>query len=376
MPLPFSALFTTSLTSSCGSCYRSALLSAWLLCAATAPAWAADNAADTIRQAIQAGNLEQAEKLVRQERQRAPDDIQLRFLDGLIKAQTSQADKSIEIFRKLSEEQPNLPEPLNNLGVLYASKGQYEEAKAAFEKALKTNPSYAAANKNLSDVYAQLAKKSYARALQVDEKTKAVPIQFTLLGAMGMSKPEAPGLGVKPLAAITATAPAPGLTVNAPKAPEKPLAVAPLAPPAAKLPSERSNPVTKAPAPLAKPEPAARAAPAEKADTRAIEAALQAWAQGWSNKNVDQYLGAYSASFDTPKGLSRKEWEAERRVRIAGRKYIRVKLLDLKIETKGNQATASFKQKYESDNINTLSGKTLVLVKQGDRWQIAREKLN
>jgi hypothetical protein len=74
--------------------------------------------------------------------------------------------------------------------------------------------------------------------------------------------------------------------------------------------------------------------------------------------------------------LSRKEWEAERRVRIAGRKYIRVKLLDLKIETKGNQATASFKQKYESDNINTLSGKTLFLIKQGDRWQIAREKLN
>ncbi len=376
MPLPFSALFTTSLTSSCGSCYRSALLSAWLLCAAMAPAWAADNAVDAIRQAIQAGNLEQAEKLVRQERQRAPDDIQLRFLDGLIKAQTSQADKSIEIFRKLSEEQPNLPEPLNNLGVLYASKGQYEEAKAAFEKALKTNPSYAAANKNLSDVYAQLAKKSYARALQVDEKTKAVPIQFTLLGAMGMSKPEAPGLGVKPMTAITATAPAPGLTVNAPKAPEKPLAVAPVVPQAAKLPAERSNPVTKAPAPLAKPEPAARAAPAEKADTRAIEAALQAWAQGWSNKNVDQYLGAYSASFDTPKGMSRKEWEAERRVRIASRKYIRVKLLDLKIEAKGNQATAAFKQKYESDNINTLSGKTLFLVKQGDRWQIAREKLN
>jgi tetratricopeptide (TPR) repeat protein len=376
MSLPIAALLMPSRLMFYGPCYRSALLSAWLLCAATAPVWAADNAADTIRQAIQAGNLEQAEKLVRQERQRAPDDIQLRFLDGLIKAQTSQADKSIEIFRKLSEEQPNLPEPLNNLGVLYASKGQYEEAKAAFEKALKTNPSYAAANKNLSDVYAQLAKKSYARALQVDEKTKAVPIQFTLLGAMGMSKPEAPGLGVKPMTAITATAPVPGLTLNAPKAPEKPLAVAPVVPPAAKLPAERSNPVTKAPAPLAKPEPTARVATAEKADTRAIEAALQAWAQGWSNKNVDQYLGAYSASFDTPKGLSRKEWEAERRVRIAGRKYIRVKLLDLKIETKGNQATASFKQKYESDNINTLSGKTLFLIKQGDRWQIAREKLN
>lgn len=376
MSLPIAALLMPSRLMFYGPCYRSALLSAWLLCAATAPVWAADNAADTIRQAIQAGNLEQAEKLVRQERQRAPDDIQLRFLDGLIKAQTSQADKSIEIFRKLSEEQPNLPEPLNNLGVLYASKGQYEEAKAAFEKALKTNPSYAAANKNLSDIYAQLAKKSYARALQVDEKTKAVPIQFTLLGAMGMSKPEAPGLGVKPMTAITATAPVPGLTLNAPKAPEKPLAVAPVVPPAAKLPAERSNPVTKAPAPLAKPEPTARVATAEKADTRAIEAALQAWAQGWSNKNVDQYLGAYSASFDTPKGLSRKEWEAERRVRIAGRKYIRVKLLDLKIETKGNQATASFKQKYESDNINTLSGKTLFLIKQGDRWQIAREKLN
>jgi hypothetical protein len=61
MSLPIAALLIPSRLMSYGPCYRSALLSAWLLCAATAPAWAADNAADTIRQAIQAGNLEQAE---------------------------------------------------------------------------------------------------------------------------------------------------------------------------------------------------------------------------------------------------------------------------------------------------------------------------
>ena len=52
-------------------------------------------AQDNIKQAIQAGQLEQAFKLLQQERQIAPKDVQLRFLEGVIQAQQGQTDKAM-----------------------------------------------------------------------------------------------------------------------------------------------------------------------------------------------------------------------------------------------------------------------------------------
>jgi Flp pilus assembly protein TadD len=139
-----------------------------LALASNAFAQASSTAHDSIKLAIQSGQLDQALKLVLQERQRAPNDLQLQLMEGVIQAQQGQVDKAIESFKKMTESHPDVSEAYNNLGVLYASKGNLEEARSQFEKALLTHPSYAAAHRNLADVQSQLAKQTYAKALQIE----------------------------------------------------------------------------------------------------------------------------------------------------------------------------------------------------------------
>jgi len=356
---------------------------------------------DSIKQAIQTGQLEQALKLVQQERQAAPKDVQLRFLEGVIQAQQGQTDKAIDTFKKLTESNPDLSEAYNNLGVLYASKGKLEESRTALEKALLTHPSYAAAHRNLSDIQSQLAKQTYAKALQVDSKVKNSTPQLTLLGSMDPSK-RAPAQVVA-AAAPVATAPAaapvapqapapateaakPAATVPVAAAPSAPTAAAPASAPApaATKPAAVAPAVAVTPAPVVaavaapKPEPKKDDAQQKqaKADSTDIRNAVAAWAKAWSQKDMNRYLGAYASSFTPPDKMSRAKWESDRQVRIVSKKTIRVDVNNLKVEVSGPKATAQFQQIYESDNFKGNSHKTLEMLKQGDRWLITRETVN
>ncbi|MFZ2989206.1 L,D-transpeptidase Cds6 family protein, partial [Ideonella sp.] len=87
------------------------------------------------------------------------------------------------------------------------------------------------------------------------------------------------------------------------------------------------------------------------------------------------YYAAYAAEFKG-QAATRKVWEQERRDRIASRKKIKVEISDLKVEVKGDNATARFRQGYSSDSLSTSSRKTLQL-ERGDRgkWRIRQESV-
>jgi Flp pilus assembly protein TadD len=70
-----------------------------------------------------------------------PKDAQARFLKGLILTEQNKAADAIKVFSALTDDYPELPEPYNNLAVLYAGQGQYEKAKIALEMAIRTQPS-------------------------------------------------------------------------------------------------------------------------------------------------------------------------------------------------------------------------------------------
>lgn len=104
-----------------------------------------------------------------------PKDAQMRFLKGVMLAESRRESEAIDLFGALTEDHPDLAEPYNNLAALYAAVGDYDKARATLEQALRTNPSYVTAHENLGDIYAMLASQSYARALKLD------PNQATLL---------------------------------------------------------------------------------------------------------------------------------------------------------------------------------------------------
>jgi len=285
-----------------------------------------------------------------------PKDARMRFLKGLVLSEQGKVPEAIDVFVKLSADHPELPEPHNNLAVLYGKQGQYDQARRSLEAAIRTNPSYATAYENLGDVYAKLASQAYSKALQIDgNNTKVTPklaMIRELFGPQGQpSRVAVAGASAPPpRPPVVATAPAP---VSTPPAP--PPAATPASPPAA----------APASAPAAKP-----AAPAH-VDTKGPQAAAVAWAAAWSRKDMNAYFAAYTRDF--PAGKSRKAWEAERRARIVGKRSIDVDLSDFDIEVKGDRATVEFRQAYKADNLKISGHKRLEMVRSSGRWLIQKE---
>jgi Flp pilus assembly protein TadD len=105
----------------------------------------------------------------------------MRFLKGVILAESGKSTAAIEAYTQLTQEYPELPEPYNNLAVLYAQQNEYEKAREALEGAVRANPQYATAHENLGDVYAKLASQSYAKAQQIDPANASVPSKLALV---------------------------------------------------------------------------------------------------------------------------------------------------------------------------------------------------
>ena len=311
-----------------------------------------------------------AEALVKADQRLAatPRDPQLRFLRGVAQADSGKQGEAITTFTKLTEEYPELPEPYNNLAVLYANQNQLDKARTALEMAIRTNPSYATAHENLGDIYAKLASQAYNKALQLDAtsansvKPKLALIR-ELFSADAASKSGRPAAAAPAPAAVVATQrPAPAAAAPAPAAPTP-------APAAAAAPAPAATPAAAAPAPTPAPAPAATS----DASTQAVTAAVQAWASAWAAKDMKAYLGAYDKSFDPPGNQNRAAWEKERESRIVGKSKISVKLSDIAVSVQGDKATARFRQAYSADALNVTSRKTLDLVNSNGRWAIVRE---
>jgi Flp pilus assembly protein TadD len=134
-----------------------------------------------VNQLLRSGKLAEALAKADQYLAGKPKDPQMRFLKGVALTEAGRTADAIGVFQKLTEDYPELPEPYNNLAVLYAGQAQFDKARAALEMAIRTNPSYATAHENLGDVYARLASQSYSRALQLDAANTAVQPKLALM---------------------------------------------------------------------------------------------------------------------------------------------------------------------------------------------------
>ncbi len=311
------------------------------------------NDIDEVNQLLKAGKQSQALTKVEQSLSAKPRDPQLRFLKGVIQTELGKPNDAIGTFTKLTEDYPELPEPYNNLAVLYASSAQFDKARAALEMAIRTNPSYSTAHENLGDIYANLASQAYSKALQLGGSSTSLQPKLTLIRELFAPNAK----GQNPVVSKAAPVVAPAATPAAPVVVAKTPAAAPAAA------------VTTPTPPAAAPAVVAAAADGNKQ----IDQAVLAWASAWSSKNMSSYLGSYAKGFKPPKGQSRDAWEAERRERIVGKSRISVKVSSLKANVNGNNATARFRQDYAADALSTSSLKTLELTKVGERWLIIKE---
>ncbi|HUY03416.1 MAG TPA: tetratricopeptide repeat protein [Rhodocyclaceae bacterium] len=329
---------------------------------------------------VRADELQDASRLLKQGQQAEalakadqylsshPKDAQGRFLKGLILTEMHRNPEAIAVFTKLTEDYPQLPEPYNNLAVIYAQQKQYDKARQALETAIRTNPSYATARENLGDIYARMASQAYDKALQIDSSNTSAQTKLALIREL-MSTPTRPGQPVVKT---------PGIAVAVATPPAKPVGPAPIAPkPASSKPTETKPAAAKpAAAPTVAAKPAeAKPAPAAAPDAK-VDRALAAWAQAWSRKNVKAYLAFYARDFKTPRGMSRAAWERERTMRINKPGPIQVGIEHLRITMDGaGRAVARFRQHYRSATFKTSSNKVIVLVKHEGKWLIQQERV-
>src|SRR6267154_6000360 len=130
---------------------------------------------------VKKGQHAKALERVNQYLAQKPRDPKGRFIKGLILAEQNKGAEAIEVFAALSRDYPELPEPYNNLAVLYAAQGQYEKARQQLEMSIRTHPSYATAYENLGDVYTKLASQAYDKALQFDSSNSAAKNKLSLI---------------------------------------------------------------------------------------------------------------------------------------------------------------------------------------------------
>ncbi len=155
-----------------------AITSLALLCAApSALAASLQDAQNLLRQGQHAKALDEVNELV----SASPKDRQARFLKGVILAEMNRLDEAAAVFLKLTEEAPELPEPYNNLAVIYAQQKQYDKARTALEMSIRTHPTYATAHENLGDLYTQMARQAYDRALQIDSSNSNAQTKLKML---------------------------------------------------------------------------------------------------------------------------------------------------------------------------------------------------
>ncbi len=310
---------------------------------------------------LRSGQHQQALERVNKVLAAKPRDARARFLKGLIFAEQGNAKDATEVFLALTKDFPDLPEPYNNLAVIYASQGQYDKARGALEQSIRTHPSYATAYENLGDVYAKLASQAYDKALQFDTANPAAKNKLALVRELvgGSAPVKAVAVAVTPTVSPVPVTPAVPTTPIAPATPKE---------------------ATKAPVVVAAVEPAKPATEkpaAPKTGNAEILDTVNAWAKAWSAKDVDRYLAFYGKDFKTPGGEARANWENSRRQRISAPKSISVTVDAPKVSVGADgQASVTFRQGYRSDVVKAANTtKTLVLGRIDGRWLIQQERV-
>lgn len=338
----------------------------------------------TARSQYQAGQLKQALAETNQLIRSQPGSVDALFLKAQIESDASNTDAAIISYKAIIAIDPEHMESYNNLAALYAQQGKLELASEALENAIKTDPVFATVYANLRAIYIEMSKKHYRQALKLKPTQRRTQIAAIDIGGNSeqildqeiLLVPESIQAAVN--TKVTAK-------IERPKPASKPAPIL-KAPEAQATDKQKAKPIEKT---VTKPEPVkvAVAEPKkkpEKAQAKArkqpsadpaieVKKALLSWANSWSNRDADKYIKAYRKGY-SPEGKSAKDWAAGRRWNFKTKKYIKVTLSNIKINSNGKKFKAKFKQSYESNTYKDVVNKELIFVLEAGRWKISEEK--
>lgn len=251
--------------------------------------------------------------------QQYPQAVGVQFLTAYAYQMNNQPIAAIKLYQSLIAERPDLPEPRNNLAMIYLAQGDYDRASQMLIDAINTHQSYATAYDNLSRIYKGLASEAYRRAVSESSEPANYNHRFELAALSELqSLPDAFDIEVD---------------------------------------GDEPSLITTA-----------------NLETLLIQR-VQQWASAWSNKDFDAYTGFYS-SRHRARFRSHADWVEHRRKRILRPGQIRVEVSDIKVRVNGNsRATVDFRQAFDSPQYSDRVVKRLAFNRIGETWKITEERV-
>ena len=275
-----------------------------------------------IKLLLKNGKYKIAENIINGAIEENLNNPEILFYKGIIETNLGKTNQAIDTFRGLTERFPELPEPFNNLAVLYAEKGQFRLAKEILEQAIKTNPSYLTAHINLGDIFTKMASEAYNKALEIDKSNNIAITKLSMITQLFNYNPNTKNTVID--------------SVNAKK--------------------EVKN--TKL---------------SKKELKKVILNSIENWKTAWESKDVESYFDSYSSNFIYPNNMTKSQWQKYRTNRILPKKIISISISNIKFKFKKEKIIATFTQNYKSGRLNQTSNKNLTFVVESGQWFIVEE---
>lgn len=310
--------------------------------------------------------LEETQALIKSH----PNNPNLLLLEGVIQGELGNEALAEKLFLALNKKYPHLPEPLNNLAVIYVNRGDLNRAISTLQQAFETHPSYARVQSNLRTLYTTLASQAYNKALNIGSQAPT-PI-LASLSQIPATIATIPHVNSKLVVGA--------VTAEQPIAKTKPVAVKTSQQTVASAAVKKQDKANKTAEEVTAKAVAAAAVKTKQNNDKAkqidaINKQLQGWLAAWTGQKPNEYIAFYTRNFKPANGISTKKWQAQRQVRLKRPSFIKVKLTQTKTELLDkNRAETRFVQSYQADHYRDLVEKSIVWTKQGGEWKISQER--
>ena len=275
-----------------------------------------------IKLLLKNGKYKIAENIINGAIEEDLNNPEILFYKGIIETNLGKTNQAIDTFRGLTERFPELPEPFNNLAVLYAEKGQFRLAKEILEQAIKTNPSYLTAHINLGDIFTKMASEAYNKALEIDKSNNIAITKLSMITQLFNYNPNTKNTVID--------------SIN----------------------TKKEVKITKL---------------SKKELKKVILNSIENWKTAWESKDVESYFDSYSSNFIYPNNMTKSQWQKYRTNRILPKKIISISISNIKFKFKKEKIIATFTQNYKSGRLNQTSNKNLTFVAESGQWFIVEE---
>lgn len=301
--------------------------------------------ADSMQQLIGQKEYAKAVQIGEQMLRENPNQASTRFLTAYAHQMTGNTERSIKLYEALIRDEPGLPEPRNNLAMIYLAKGDYDYASQLLVSAINTRISYAVAYANLRHVYTGIASEAYRRAVSQSSEPAKYTHDIALTAITRLETPvERPQLASLSAAQLT---------------PEQPTAATEAT---ASQSTESSN------------EAEPTLVDVANQETLLIEK-VRIWASAWSNKEFQNYTESYMPEYRSD-FATRSQWVAHRRGRILRPGNIKVEVSDFAIKRRSDsRVSIDFTQAFSSPRYKDRVIKRLDFERVGSQWKIVSERV-